>query len=129
MIEMAGWLLMALALVHVVFPSYFRWKKELASLSLINRQLMEVHAFFVALMVWMMGLLCVTSADLLLTSELGQRLLLGMSFFWGIRLFVQFLWYSPVLWKGKPFETLVHISFSLLWVFLTLLFAIAGFSS
>ena len=38
-----GVLLIALALVHLIFPSYFNWKKELPLLSLVNRQLMTVH--------------------------------------------------------------------------------------
>jgi hypothetical protein len=36
--KIIGVLLIALALVHIVFPKYFNWDKELKSLSLINRQ-------------------------------------------------------------------------------------------
>jgi hypothetical protein len=43
-------------------------------------------------------------------------------FFWAIRLFIQFFGYSTKLWKGKPFETSVHLLFSLFWAYLSLIF-------
>lgn len=117
-----GILLMVLALVHVIFPRYFKWKEELKGLSLINKQVMGVHTFFIALTVFLMGVLCFTSANELIETHLGKRISLGLGVFWSIRLLVQFFVYSPKLWKGKPFETLVHVCFSMLWVYLSLVF-------
>ena len=111
-----------LALVHVIFPAYFDWKNELKPLSLINRQLMQVHTFFVALVVLLIGLLCLTSPAELTTTPLGKRLCLGLFVFWALRLFVQFFWYSPALWRGKRLETAVHVLFSLLWSYFSLVF-------
>ena len=68
LLELCGLLLIGLALLHLIFPTYFHWKEELARISLINRQMMIVHTFFIALTVFLMGLLCVTSADLLRTA-------------------------------------------------------------
>ncbi len=87
---------------------------------------MYVHTFFVALVVFLMGVLCVSSAGLLVTSELGHRISLGLGVFWGLRLFFQFFVYSKELWKGKRFESVVHIGFSLLWVYFTIVFWIVG---
>lgn len=117
-----GVLLMALALVHVIFPKYFNWRDELKSLSLINRQMMIVHTFFIALIVFLMGLLCLTSATELIETKLGKTISLGLGIFWSTRLFIQFFGYSTELWKGKTFETIVHIVFSLLWTYLSVVF-------
>ncbi len=87
---------------------------------------MYVHTFFVALVVFLMGVLCVSSAELLVSSELGHRISLGLGVFWGLRLFFQFFVYSKELWKGKRFESVVHIGFSLLWVYFTVVFWIVG---
>lgn len=125
-INIIGGLLIALSLVHVIFPKYFSWKKELAQLSLINRQIMQVHTFFIALTVFMIGLLCLTSAHDIITTTLGKRIALGLSVFWGIRLIIQFFGYSSKLWRGKIFETIAHIIFSLLWVYLTATFWIVS---
>jgi hypothetical protein len=120
--KIIGLLLMALALVHVIFPKYFNWKEELKSLSLINRQMMKVHTFFIALVVFLMGLLCLSSSTELIESKLGKTISFGLGIFWSIRLFIQFFGYSAELWKGKTFETVVHILFSLLWTYLSVVF-------
>lgn len=120
--KLIGVLLVALALVHVIFPKYFNWKEELKSLSLINRQMMTVHTFFIALAAFLMGLLCLTSTTDLIETKLGKTISLGLGIFWSTRLFIQFFGYSTELWKGKTFETIVHILFSLLWTYLSVVF-------
>jgi len=125
-LELTGVSLMVLAGLHAVFPRYFRWKEETAGLSLITRQILHVHTFFIALTVFLMGLLCVTSAAELLQTSLGRRICLGLGVFWGIRLMIQFVGYSPKLWRGKVFETVMHVSFTLFWAFLTGVFFSAG---
>jgi hypothetical protein len=92
-LNIIGVLLLLLSGIHMFFPGYFHWKEDLKSLSLINRQMMQVHAFFIALVV-----------------------------FWGIRLFFQLFVYSPELWKGKRRETVIHILFTCLWIYFSLLF-------
>lgn len=121
-LEIIGILLIALALLHVVFPRYFKWNEELKGVSLVTRQILHVHTFFIALTVFLMGLLCVTSARELTTTPLGRRIALGLFIFWFCRLILQFFGYSSKLWKGKPFETFVHIMFSLLWIYLSAVF-------
>ncbi len=120
--QVVGICLMSLALLHVIFPRYFHWKEELKSLSLMNRQMMVVHTFFIALVVFLMGLLCVTSARELIETNLGKTVSLGFGIFWTIRLLVQFFGYSSALWKGKAFETAVHIVFSFFWIYVSALF-------
>jgi hypothetical protein len=120
--KVIGILLIGLALVHIIFPKYFNWDKELKSLSLINRQMMVVHTFFIALTVFLMGLLCLTSSTEIIETKLGKTISLGLGIFWSIRFFIQFFGYSTELWKGKAFETVVHIFFSLLWTYLSVVF-------
>ena len=117
-----GILLMALALVHIIFPKYFNWEEELKSLSLINKQMMTVHTFFIAITVFMMGLLCLSSTNELIETKLGKTICLGFGIFWLLRLLIQFFVYSTQLWKGKKFETIVHIVFSFLWFYLSFVF-------
>jgi hypothetical protein len=121
-LKIIGVILMGLALVHAVFPKYFNWDKELKSLSLINRQMMNIHTFFIALTVFLMGLLCFTSSTEIVETNLGKKISLGLGLFWSVRLVIQFFGYSSELWKGKKFETFVHIIFSLLWIYLSIIF-------
>ena len=121
-LKITGIGLIVLALIHVIFPKYFNWKQDLSSVSLINRQVMYVHTFFIALVVLLMGLLCLTSSQEIVATPLGKKIALGLGIFWLCRLFIQFFGYSSELWRGKTFETIIHILFSLLWIYLSFVF-------
>jgi hypothetical protein len=125
-LELIGALLVVLALLHTAFARYFNWRREFAAVSLINRQMMHVHTFFVAFAVGLMGLLCLTSAAELVGTPLGRRVALGLGVFWLARLLIQFFGYSASLWRGKRFETIVHILFSVLWTYLSVVFFQVG---
>jgi hypothetical protein len=118
----AGSLQVALALIHFIFPRYFKWREQLTGLTLINRQLMYVHTFFIALVVLLMGVLCLAAPADIITTRLGKYLSLGLFVFWATRLFFQLFVYSSGLWKGKRFETLVHIVFTIIWIYLSVVF-------
>ncbi|OJW59917.1 MAG: hypothetical protein BGO55_17850 [Sphingobacteriales bacterium 50-39] len=128
-IKIIGCLFILLALLHIFFPKYFKWKQELSSLSLINRQMMYVHMFFIALLVFLLGLLCLASSDALLHTTLGRRISLGLGIFWTVRLYVQFFVYSGKLWRGKKFETLAHILFSIFWAYVSIIFILGYLSN
>lgn len=117
-----GSLLIVLALSHAVFPRYFNWREELRPLSMINRQMMTIHTFFIALSVFLLGLLCLTSGNELMNTPFGKKISFGMGLFWITRFFIQFFGYSPDLWKGKRFETIIHVLFSLLFGYMSVIF-------
>lgn len=121
-LKITGIVLIILALVHIAFPRYFDWKGDFKTVSLINKQMMYVHAFFVAVTVLLMGMLCVYCTEDIINTRLGKQVSLGLFIFWALRLVFQFVVYSPKLWKGKRFETSMHILFSLLWVYVTVVF-------
>lgn len=127
-IKIIGFILIPLSIIHVIFPKYFNWDKELSTLSLINRQMTYVHTFFIALIILLMGILCLTSAGELIHTHLGQKISFGLGIFWLLRLFIQFFGYSSVLWKGKLFETTVHILFIVMWGYISLIFFAAYFN-
>jgi hypothetical protein len=120
----AGWLQVLLALIHFIFPRYFKWKEDLTGLTLINRQLMYVHTFFIALVVLLMGSLCLVAPADMISSRLGKYLSLGLFVFWATRLVFQFFVYKTSLWKGKKFETIIHVLFSATWIYLSVVFLI-----
>ena len=121
-LKIIGGLLIILSLIHIIFPRYFNWAIELKSLSLMNRQMMTFHTLFIALTVFLIGLLCLSSAKELIETPLGHKIALGLGIFWTIRLIIQFFGYSSALWRGKTFETVVHILFSFFWAYLSFIF-------
>jgi hypothetical protein len=84
--------------------------------------MISVHTFFIALVIVLMGLLCLTSGNELVGTRLGKRISVGLGIFWTLRLVTQFFGYSPTLWRGKAFETTIHIVFIFLWAYLSTLF-------
>lgn len=120
--KIIGVILIILALFHAIFPSYFDWKKELKSLSLVNQEIMKVHTFFIALVILLIGVLCLTSSSELIHTAFGKKISLGFGIFWSFRLLAQFFGFSSELWKGKTFETMVHIVFSIFWLYLSFVF-------
>lgn len=121
-LNIIGIILIALALSHSIFPNYFNWANEFRQVSLVNRQMMYVHAFFIALMLFLIGLLCLTSSNELINTKLGNQVSLGLGIFWTVRLFIQFFGYSSKLWKGKKLESAIHVIFSMLWLYLSVVF-------
>lgn len=122
-LKIIGVALILLALGHIVLPRWCNWAEELAPLSLLNRQLMQVHTFFIALIVLMFGALTFFfTDDLLSKSKLAQATLAGFTLFWAIRLVFQFFVYDTTLWRGKRFETIVHILFAYFWTYCTIVY-------
>lgn len=125
-LRLIGVMLLTLSGVHVFFPRYFNWKEDLAGLQLINRQMMQVHTFFIALAVALIGLLCLSAPEELIQTELGRKVAGGLAVFWGLRGYFQFFVYSPALWKGKRLETTVHGAFGIFWIYLTAVFTLVA---
>lgn len=121
-LKIIGGMLMLLALIHIFFPKYFHWKEDLAALELINRQMMTTHTFFIALTVFLMGVLAFFYTTPLTETTFGKVISGGLAIFWAIRLFFQLFVYSTKLWRGKQFETIIHLFFVCFWIYLTWVF-------
>ena len=124
-----GVLLVLLALLHIGFPRYFNWEQELKTLSLINRQMLIIRCFFIAMVLLLMGILCISSATELTQTSIGRKICLGFAIFWTLRLLIQFFGYSALLWKGKKRETFVHFLFAFLWTYFSAVFWLVYFKN
>lgn len=123
LLKIAGASLLILSLAHAFFPARFQWREELGRLSLLNRQIFQVHCFFIALVLFMFGLLALVFTDALLErTALARPVLGGMLLFWLARLFAQFFVYDARIWKGDRFNTRAHLFFSLLWAYYVAVF-------
>jgi len=125
-LQIAGTLQMLLAFAHFGFNRRFGWREELQKVSLFTRQVFFVHMRFLMLVLAGFGIVSLFCADDLLTPGRLPRVLLGgLTIFWVVRLYCQFFFYHPDLWRGNAFNTKVHVLFGMLWVFLTAVYATA----
>ncbi|WP_020571857.1 hypothetical protein [Neolewinella persica] len=125
-LNLIGALLAVLSVLHAFIPGYLNWKRDLQPLSLMNRQMMQTHMIFIAITVFGIGLLCLTSAPELIGTPLGRKIALGLSVFWALRLIFQFFVYSSELWKGKKFETFIHVIAVGFWIYMMVVFGMVG---
>lgn len=124
-IKIVGVLLVALSLMHIIIPRFLKWKQELSSLSLITKQILYVHTFFIAFVVLLMAVLCLNYTHELVYDPFGRVISLGFFGFWLTRLIFQFFVYSPKVWRGKRFETVMHVVFATIWLYFTCVFLFA----
>lgn len=121
-----GVFMAALVVMNLFVPRHLGWHEEMRRLSLLNRQIFEVHAIFIVLVLAMFAVLLLSSSDALLEpSRLSRLVLGGLTIFWGLRLFVQWGYYSPATWRGNRLRTAMHYGFSIAWIYVTAVFAAA----
>ena len=125
-LRFVGVLLALLAIMNLFVPRRFRWREELARVSLLNRQIFQAHTVFIVLVVALMSVLLLTCAEALLEpTRLSRAVLAGLTVFWGLRMLMQWFFYSPRVWRGNRLHTVMHGVFSLGWIYVTAVCAMA----
>jgi len=125
-LRVVGVLLLALVALNLYVPRRFNWRGELATLSLLNRQIFQVHAAFICVILVMFAALALLyPRELLEPTPLARAILAGLAAFWLLRLLTQWFVYDPRLWRGRRFETIVHLVFTGVWTYFAATFAAA----
>ena len=128
-LRIAGAIQIALVLLHFVFPQRFHWREELARLSLLNRQIFHVHTIFICLVMVLLGALSLCAPEALLEpTRLSRLVLTGIAVFWAARLVCQWFVYDVSLWRGQTFNTVMHGVFTVIWIYLTGVYALVRYS-
>jgi hypothetical protein len=127
LVRVAGIFMLLLVPLNVFdVPRRFHWKQELANVSLLNRQIFQVHAAFICLVLALFGLLAtLMTHPLLQPTPLARAVVGGLAVFWLLRLLAQLFVYDPRIWRGNRFYTVMHYVFLSLWIFLSGTFGVA----
>lgn len=119
-LRIVGVIMALLVAVNLDVPRRFHWREELSRVSLLNRQIFQAHTAFIVLLVALLAGLFLTCADALLEpTRLSRAVLAGLTVFWGLRMLMQWFFYSPGIWRGDRSNTIAHAMFSLTWVYVT----------
>lgn len=125
-LRLVGVALVGIGVFHAVLPRFIGWPADLTGTTLLTRQVSYAHLFFIALTCVLLGLMPLCLApDLLAGTALGSALLGGQTLFWGARWVFEFAVFSPGLWRGDRFRTAAHVALSVLWTWVTVVFAVA----
>ncbi len=130
-LRIVGILMLLLVAMNVFdVPRRFHWKREMASLSLLNRQIFQVHAAFICVVLLLFAALTlILPRQLLEPTPLARALLAGIGLFWFLRLLTQWFVYDWRIWRGNRFYTVMHFVFTGVWIYFTATFAMALTSS
>jgi hypothetical protein len=101
----------AVALLNLNLVRLLRWQPDLARMTLLVRQVFQIHTFFISATLLIFAALTGRFAHELATGSdpIGRWLAGGIGLFWAIRAILQVAHYSPSHWRGIPSRTAVHL--------------------
>lgn len=74
---------------HLFFSKLFDWKRDLASLTPVNRSVMKILNLCLTFMIFMMAYVSLFLSREMLTTSLGSLLLVAFALFWFFRMLEQ----------------------------------------
>lgn len=113
---LAGALNLGLFVFHAFFWRLFRWRGELAKLSSLNRNVMQIMNLCLMALFAVLAYLSFAHADAMLSSALGHALLGGFAVLWFLRA-AEHVWFFGL-------KTPVAIAFTALFAALSALYAL-----
>ncbi len=127
LLRVTGVGLILLAVLHVPISRKLRWREQAARMSAENASIFQVHAFFICVVLVMMGLPSVLDPAVFTEkSRAGAWISWSVCGFWLLRLYCQWFVYGSNLWRGKRLETVMHFWFTGVWIWLVVIFGVCG---
>jgi hypothetical protein len=122
-IQTAGILQLVIAFANFFAPRKLYYRKNLALVSPIIRQIFTIHCIYIVIVLTGLGLLCLFFPhELCGASALGRFLCAFLAVFWGLRVPIQFFYYDRATKEKYPVFTLL---FGLAFLTLATIFATA----
>ena len=94
MIFVGGVFNLGFAIYHIMFWRLFRWKEDLASLTLINRSVMQILNLCLTFVFLVMAYVSFFHGPELIQTSLGKAILVAFSLFWFLRMVEQVLFFG-----------------------------------
>lgn len=100
----------ALAVLSFFLPRILDWKADMERMSLLVREVFEIHSWFISLTLVIWGVLTWRFAPEMAhePTELSRWLCGAIAVFWGLRCVLQWLHYSGAHWRGILSRTVIH---------------------
>ena len=120
-IQLAGGLHLLVAAANFVLPGMLEYRKNLAKVSPIIRQIFLVHAAYIVLVLGGFGAICLWFADDLCGgSRLGRFVCEFLAVFWCLRIVIQFGFYDRATKREHPIGNFI---FSAIFLYFAAIFA------
>jgi hypothetical protein len=109
MILLGGFYNLGFAIFHLLFWRLFRWKRDLSSLTFINRSVMQILNLCLTFVFLLMAYISFFNTSELIQTNLGKTLLVGFSLFWFLRMIEQIIFFG--------IRNLISIALTLVFLF------------
>jgi hypothetical protein len=119
---------LALVPLNLLLPRLVNWKPDVDRMSLLVREIFQIHAVFITLTVAIWGVLTWRFAERWVTApdELSSWLCVALAMFWGLRCVMQWTHYSAAHWRGQRGRTVIHWLLFFGYLFWAILYAWTG---
>lgn len=115
MIFIGGVFNLGFVIFHILFWRLFHWKKDLASLSFINRSVMQILNLCLTFVFLFMAYVSFFHCFDLIQTSLGRTLLFSISLFWFLRAIEQVVFFG-IKNKVSIFLTLIFLLGSVIYL-------------
>ena len=108
---------LSVAVLHLFLTRRRKWLVDLDKMSLLPRQVFNVHSWFISITLAIFGVLTFRFADQMAAgqSEIALWVAAAAGIFWAIRTVIQMTYYSPSHWWGKTDRTVIHVALLLVY--------------
>jgi hypothetical protein len=89
-----GFFNLAFAVFHLFFRRLFEWKKDLASLTFVNRAVMQILNLCLTFMFIVIAYVSFLHRQELMNTDMGMTLLIAFSLFWFFRMILQIIFFG-----------------------------------
>lgn len=103
LVQLGGWYNVLLIVLHLLFWRIFDWRRDLRSLTFLNRAVMQVLNISLTAAFAIFAWISLRHADQLIATDLGRDLLLLMTLFWLARAVQQIVFFKLRVWGSWAF--------------------------
>ena len=103
LVHLGGWYNLLLVVLHLLFWRIFDWRRDLRSLTFVNRAVMQVLNISLTAAFAIFAWISLRHAGALLDTGLGHDLLLLMALFWLARAVQQVVFFKLRKWVSWAF--------------------------
>lgn len=127
LILVGGLLHFGILIASALVPGVLDWRRELAKLAPLSRQLIWVHGAFIVLVIVGFGVLSVAApGELAAGSALARGVCLFVAIFWAARLVVQFFVFDAKPYLKTAFLRLGYNGLTAVFAYLALVYTVAA---
>jgi hypothetical protein len=108
---------LGIAVLNLFLIRLLDWKREVAQMPLLLREVFHVHMWFISITLLIFGVVTWRFAPemALGSTEICRWLAAGIGAFWGIRAILQITYYSSSHWRGNSGRTVAHVGLLLVY--------------